>query len=142
VHDPGAVRLGQAVGELRPELEHLGDGEGTASQALADGLALDQLHHHVMRALQAGGLAHVVDVDDVGMVEGRSGARLAVQAVQELGVGPGAQDLERDLPPQARVARAVDLAHGPGPQATDDLVGTDARAGRQGICHEAAPAAG
>ena len=139
VHDAGAMRLGQAVGELRAEVHHLGDREGPWTEPLPDGLALHQLHHHVVRALDARGLAHVVDVDDVRMVQGGGGARLAVEAVQQLGVRARTQDLDGHGPAQAGVARAVHLAHGPGSEAADHLVGADARAGRQGVCHHFAP---
>ena len=51
--DAGAVRLGQAVGELRAEAQHLGDGQGPGAETLADGLAFHQLHDHVVRALES-----------------------------------------------------------------------------------------
>ena len=41
----------------------------------------------------------------------------------------GRQDLDRDLAPEPRVARAVHLAHAAGAERRDDLVGAEARAG-------------
>ncbi len=87
--DAGAMRLGQAVRELRPEVEHLRDGQGAARQPPPQRLALDVLHHHVVRAGLVGRLADVVDVDDVRVVERGGGARLAVEPVQQLGIGAG-----------------------------------------------------
>ena len=136
--DARAMGLREPVGELRAEVEQLGDGGGARTQAAAQRLALHQLHHHVVRARAAGRLADVVDVDDVGMVEGGGRARLAVEAPQQLGVGAGAQHLEGDRPAQPRVPRAVDLAHAARAQAVDDLVRADARSGGEGVVHLAA----
>ena len=69
------------------------------------------------------------------MVQGGGGARLAVESMEQLGVGAGAQDLDGHRPAQARVARPVDLAHGAGAQAIHHLVGADARPGGEGVCH-------
>ena len=62
--------------------------------------------------------------------------------MQQLGVGAGPQDLDRDRAAEARVAGPVHLAHGARAQAAHHLVGADARSGREGVCHGAAPTAG
>ena len=135
--DAGAVRLRQAVRELRAEVEHLGDGQGAAREPAPQRLALHVLHHHVVGARLAGRHADVVDVDDVRVVEGRGGARLAVEPVQQLGIGAGAQHLEGDRAAQPGVAGAVDLAHAARAQAVDHLVGADACSGLEGLVHAA-----
>ena len=50
VDDAGAVRLREAVGELRPEIEQLRDRQRAARQPAAQRLALHVLHHHEVRA--------------------------------------------------------------------------------------------
>src|SRR5262249_55725292 len=117
----------------------VGDGRGPLAEPLAEGLALDVLHHHEVRAVLARGHAHVVDVDDVRMVERGRGARLAVEPVEQLGVGAGTQDLEGHGPPQPGVARAVDLAHAARAQAVDDFVRPDPFSRCQGFVHDPAP---
>ena len=54
------------------------------------------------------------------------------------GSAPDAQDLDGHRAAQARVAGPVHLAHGARAQAVHHLVGADARAGREGVCHVAA----
>ena len=57
--------------------------------------------------------AEVVDDEHVRVVEGAGGAGLLLEAPQPVGVGGerGGQDLDRDDAAEARVERAVDLAH-------------------------------
>lgn len=54
-----------------------------------------------------------LDGDDVGMIERGGGARLLLEAAQSVGVRGefGGQQLERDLPPQSRVAGEVNFSH-------------------------------
>jgi hypothetical protein len=75
--------------------------------------------------------ADVEDGEDVGVGEGGDGARLVFEAPDPIGARlvAGADDLDRDGAPKARVAGAVDLTHAPGPQGLEDLVGTEARSG-------------
>ena len=52
------------------------------------------------------------------MAEGGDGARLALEPREPFGVGGhvAGQDLDRDLAPETRVPRPVDLAHPPAPR--------------------------
>ena len=107
---PDCVRLGQAAGDLAREVEQLLDGEASRLEPVLEGLALDQLHRDEARALV---LADLVDRGDVRMVEGRRGTGLSFEAAKPPGVVRHllGQHLDRDLAAEARVARAVDLAH-------------------------------
>jgi hypothetical protein len=60
--------------------------------------------------------ADVEDGEDVGVGEGGDGARLVFEAPDPIGARlvAGADDLDRDGAPKARVAGAVDLTHAPG----------------------------
>ncbi len=136
MHDARAVCLGQSVRELGPEVEHFREGQGPGAEPPPQRLALDALHHDVVRARPVGGFADVVDVDDVRVVEGGGGARLPFEPRQQLGIGARAQDLDGYGAAEPRVARAVDLAHAAGSQAVDDLVGADARSRSEGVLHD------
>ena len=77
--------------------------------------------------------SHVVDGQDVRVVEGGHGPRLALEPCEPFGVGGQlrGQHLDRDLASQPRVAGAVDLAHPAGPDEAEDLVRPETRAGSQ-----------
>ena len=68
------------------------------------------------------------------MVEDPRGLGLLLEAAQPLRVlgERGRQDLDRDVAPEARVPRAVDLAHPSRADLREDLVGAEAGAGRDG----------
>ena len=68
------------------------------------------------------------------MRELRDRARLAVEALAELRIGGErlGQNLDRDGPVEARVARAIDLAHAARAEGGQDLVGAEAGAGGEG----------
>ena len=71
-------------------------------------LALEQLHHQERHRRSA----DVVDGADAGVIERGDGLGLALEALERLRRGRvGGEDLDRDQPVEARVARAVDLAH-------------------------------
>jgi hypothetical protein len=65
------------------------------------------------------------------MIQTAGGARFAAEARQLLAVGSAAQDLERDIAPQARIRRPVDLTHPARAEQLDDLVRSQLIAGRQ-----------
>ena len=133
--DAGPVGLGEAVRELRAEVEQLGEGQGPGPEPPPQRLPFDVLDHDVVRARHVRGRADVVDVDDVRVVEGGGGACLLVEPLEELRVGAGAQHLDGDSAAEARVARAVHLAHAARTQAIDDFVGADAGSGSEGVLH-------
>ena len=136
VEDTGAVRVRQAVGQLCAEAQDLGDGQRAPREAAPQGLALDELHHHVVLAGLAWRHTDVVDLHDVRVAQGGGRARLAIESAQELGIRVRAQHLERHRTTETGVARAVDHAHPARPQAVDHLVGANARAGSERCGHD------
>jgi hypothetical protein len=72
-----------------------------------------------------------VNLRDVRMVERGQSFRFALKANQPLGVGGERfrQDLQRDVPLQARVACAKDFAHAAGTDRAKDLVRSELRSG-------------
>ena len=70
----------------------------------------------------------------LGWLRTPGGLRLLLEAAQAIGVlrERRGQDLDRDLAPEPRILRAVDLAHAAGADLAEDLVGAELRTGRQG----------
>ena len=105
-------------------------GIGAARDALRQVLAFDQFHH---QCTHASDFLQAVDVRDVRMIERRQRLRFAVKPRQPIGVvreGIG-QHLEGDIAIELRVAGAKHLAHSPGAECGEDLVGTDVAAGNE-----------
>ena len=100
----------ERLGERDPELDDARDRQSARSHVPVEALALDQLHG------QEAGAARVLDGeqrDDAGVVERGDGARLVLEAGQAAVVlgHVRRQHLERDLAAEARIPRAIDLAH-------------------------------
>src|SRR5262245_15103282 len=64
---------------------------------------------------------------NVRMIERGEDTRFALEARQTIGMGRerGRQDLDGDVAPESRIARAVDLAHAAGADWLEDLIGTE-----------------
>ena len=112
--------------------ERLGDGDRSLGDALLERGALDELHDDRARVAA---LFEAVDVRDERMIQRREHARFALEPRQPVRIVNDriGQDLDRDVAVEARVARAIDLAHATGAESADDLVGTEAGAGCE--CH-------
>ena len=85
-------------------------------------LALHELQRQEVHALR---LFDGIERHDVHVVEGGDGARLALKADEPIGIASQlrGQDLERDLAPQLRIGRAIDLPHAAGAKrSADDVV--------------------
>jgi hypothetical protein len=115
VDDPRFVGRGQGVRDLGPQVEDLLDGQGLALDPVLEGPALHPLHHDVRAALV---VPEIVDDADMGVVEPRGRACLALEALEGLGVlhRVVGQELQGDVPPQVGVFR---LVHHPHPSAAE-----------------------
>jgi hypothetical protein len=131
VDHAGLVRRLESLGDLAAQVERFLDGQGAARDPLGEVLARHQLEHEIRAAP---GLVHLVDLRDVGMVQGREDPRLALEAPQAILVGRQRvrEHLDRDLALQPRVLRAVDLAHASGTERAEDLVLGEPVAGGEG----------
>jgi hypothetical protein len=87
---------------------------------------LNALNDHAEEGLASDTLLFVDD-EDVGVIELAGRARLLLEAVHAVRVGrEGLGDqFDGDIPTEARIAGAVDLAHPAGPEPADDLVRAD-----------------
>ena len=81
--DSGGVGGGEAVGDLRCDVEELSNGDGLAGEQRAERLAFDEFADDVLLARFGGLDAEVVDGDDVGVVERGDGAGFALEARSE-----------------------------------------------------------
>ena len=117
VNDPMFVRLGQGGGDLRGVAERLVERQRAILQPGGDRVALEQFHHQVVGA-------DVVKRADVGVIQRRNRARLALEAGAELLVG----ELDGDGAAEARVDGAKDFAHAALAELAFDLVWSQASA--------------
>ena len=103
-------------------------------------LAVGELHHQRAPLREASvpsrKVDDAVDVRDVGVADRGERLRFTREAGQPLGIGGEevGQDLDRDVAIELRIAGAIHLAHSPGTDGGDDLVGAhlDARAHAHG----------
>ena len=110
MNDALAVRGGERSADLRPRLRDLARRHRPARQALRERLPVEQLHDGVG---DPPSLSEIVKRQDVGMRQRRDRARLALEPRQRRRVHRDLlrQHLDRDLAPQPRVLRLVDLPH-------------------------------
>ena len=121
---PFLVRRIERVGDLPRPAQRLLEWHGPARQPLGQRLALDQLENE---RRVAAALLEAVQHADVRVIERRQHARFPLEARQPIGIGGQRprQHLDRDLAPEARVARPVDLAHAATAEQRRDAVDTD-----------------
>ena len=96
-------------------------GERARAHALGERLPWNELHHEEALAVV---FLESVQRGDPRVVERGEHAGLTLESPQSLGVSGHlvGQELERDVPPERLVARAIDLAHAARSQQFDDLV--------------------
>ena len=127
MNDAHPVRGGERVDDL-PRARHcLVEGQGAeVSQAIAQALALEQLHHEIDDAVV--GVAEVGDVDDVGVADLVDGLGLLEEARHQARIGAQVRAQHLDGHPLAdhRMLGEVDGTHATFAENADDLVVTDA----------------
>ena len=102
--------------------------DAPAAQTPAERLALDELGRDEVRAVVD---VHVVDGDDVRVIEAGGGARLLGEAPKAVLARriPREQQLERDLALEFRVVGEIDLAHSAGTDQGTDFIAAEAMTG-------------
>lgn len=111
MEDAAGVRGGEPVTDLQHQIELLFERHAVGSgEVVAERAAVEALHDEVDAPLL---LAHVVQLDDVGVEQSAGGLGLAQEAGSRLGlVGQvGHHDLDGHFPPGLLVARGVDDPH-------------------------------
>ena len=123
--DALAVCRVQRRSDLLAVLQDVVKREWTLLEAIGERFALEVLHDQVVQRCR---FSDVEERADVRVAERRDRPGLAVEALQELLVlrEPGGEHLDRDVPAEARVARAPDFAHAAGAERSCDLVRSQA----------------
>ncbi len=108
--DAGAMRSVQGVSDFNGDRQCLAERQCPARQARPERLAIEQFHDEKGGALVQ---PDVMNRADVAMRELRDRARLAIEALAELGVRgkPVRQDFDCDGAIEPRVACFIDLTH-------------------------------
>ena len=128
--DPFLVRRVERVGDLRCDFQGLRHRNRILEDPIRERRASDQFEDqrgHTCRVLDP------IDAADVRMIQSGEHVRLAREPRTPIGIG-GEQcreELQRDVAIQLRVTGAIHLTHPAGPQQIDDLVGAEARPGRE-----------
>jgi hypothetical protein len=119
---------GQPLAHLLRVVERGSHGERSALEPRRERFPLQQLEDDIgLAALDS----DVEDREDVRVVERARGPGLVFEAAPPVGVRlrVGPDDLDRDVAPEPRVTRAVDLAHASRAEGSDDPVRTERRIG-------------
>ena len=132
--DPLAVGRVQRVDHFEAQRQRSGDIERLRADVLAKRHAGEQLHHEERMAQR---LAHVVDGADIGMIESRRGARLALEALEGPGLAGEAlgQELQGHGAAEAGVLGLVDDTHAAAAELLDDPVVGDRLADHVASAH-------
>ena len=114
MHHAGVVGRLEGVCQLGADLQQSLDRQGPVRDEVLQGLALHPLHHQERTTVV---LSDVVKDAEVRVIEGRGRPGLALESLQRLGSRRRlfGQELQRHVPPEARVFR---LVHDPHPAAT------------------------
>jgi hypothetical protein len=129
--DALGVRRLERVGDLVGDAERLLERHRALRDAIGERRSLDEFHDQGRRAP---GSFQAENVRDVGIVEGGEDFGLALESREPLRVAGHRrrQYLDRDLPLEARVGGAIDLAHAAFAEQTENLVGPETLTGGEG----------
>ena len=110
VDDPLSVRRFQGLRDLTADPQSFFERDRAAREPLRQRLSLDELQHEEARSAR---LFETVDRRDVRVIDGRQGARFALEPGQVLRVPRQrvGQNLDRHVAAQTGVSRALDLPH-------------------------------
>ena len=121
VDDSVAMRMVECISNLDGEAQDQIERQRTSREALRQRLSLDVLHHDELNAVL---FTDIVEGTDVRMVHLGDGPGLALEPLDGLGIlrPVRLQDLDSHSPVEARVGRAIDLAHASGAEPRNNHV--------------------
>src|SRR2546423_10499667 len=128
MNDSLIVRRRQAMSDLHRVLDGLAPGQRTAGQTSAERRAFEKFGDKVRGAVMR---THVVNRENIGMIECPRRSRLLFKPAQAIGIladKPG-QDLDGYVALQARISGTIHFAHSARPKQCDNLVWPDFRSG-------------
>ena len=128
MNDAGGVRLAEAAGHLLDDADGFLERDRSARHLLRQRLAVVAGHGHVHLAV-AVGFAEIEDGTDVGVIEQRRRARLALESQLRFRIARqlGRQELQRHHPAQLHILGAIDHAHATAAEVAGDAVMPDGR---------------
>jgi hypothetical protein len=124
MHDATVVGGGQSVRSLERVINHFPDRQSPVAQAVTQALAFEQFADDVGAVVMR---ADVIHSEDVGMVEGGSGASLLLEAPHATGVaGERPRDnFHGNVAAESPVVCAIHLTHATGANRAGKFVGTE-----------------
>ena len=130
VRDPFLVCRRDGVGEGNGDREKLVYGKAALWNRERERAALDHFHGQEQDSVT---FLDRIDRDDVGVVQGCSGAGFLLEPAKSLGIVGKCrrQHLDGDVAAEARITGAVHLAHPAGAEQGDDFIGAKVGAGRE-----------
>jgi hypothetical protein len=128
VHDAARVRGGQALGDLDGVVDRTRERNGAGIDYRAQRPPLQQFRDEIGRVVLA---PHVIDGEDVGVIQRGRGARLGLEPAQPLRIVGDVrrQDLDGHVAPEPAVVRAIDLPHATRAEGGTEHVRPEAGAG-------------
>src|SRR5438477_9985156 len=110
VNNSGFVCGGERRSSLNGDIEHRAQRQMFARDLLPQRLTINEFGRDVVRATY---FTNLVNGDDVRMIEGGGGFRFLLEAAHAVEVYSElrGQQLERDLPFEARILGEIDFAH-------------------------------
>jgi hypothetical protein len=125
VDDRPPMRFLEGLGQLVRDLDRLADRQQALARAGLQRLALHVLHRDERPPV---GLADLVHLANVRMVQGRSRSRFAAETLACVGVllVGGVEHLNGHAPPQSGIVRHENLAHAARTEGGEDLVRAEA----------------
>ena len=123
MNDAAIMRRDQALDDLLRVVEGQTNRQGSLRQPFAQGLALQQFTNDVGRSVDE---AHVVNGDNIGMIQCRRGTGFQFEPAEMIGIIAGSRPdhLQSYVAPQPFIARAENLAHGSSANFLEDPVVT------------------
>src|SRR5215472_1447670 len=130
MHDARAMHGIKSVSDLNCEADSGIRIARATPSAFLERLTFEQLRDDVGHAVLR---VHVIDDDDVRMIQGGGGTRLQLEATQTIRIRTESsrQHFNCDVPAQARIARPIYLPHTAGANRGEHFVRAEANTGRK-----------
>ena len=130
MRDAAVVGRGQTAGYLDRIVDRCARGQRSPVHPLAKRFAYEKLGDDPRGAVVD---ADVMDRDDIRVIQAARRPGFLFEPALAIGIARecGRQDLDRHLPPQLRVARAIDLAHAADAETAQDFESADPIARRE-----------
>ena len=127
MHNAGAMRDLQSFCDFHSNFQQLRQWQSAPAQALGKRLAVEELHDQEVGTVLR---ADVVEMADVRMIQRGNGAGFALETLLKFGIvgEMSGENLDGNGAIEARVFRAVHLAHAAGAERRLNFIGAKSRA--------------